>query len=65
MDRYSLTHRECHRDWSREATILVGLAESPILNLKLTNVRLAGKKGVIVKYAQATSTNFTGVRRTG
>jgi polygalacturonase len=50
---------------AREAAIIVGLPESPILNLKLTNVRLTGKKGATVKYAHVTSKNFTVVAEQG
>jgi hypothetical protein len=31
---------------------IIGLPESPVLNINLTNVKISGKKGMIVKDAQ-------------
>jgi polygalacturonase len=44
---------------ARDAAVIVGLPESPILNLKLSNVHLSGQKGATVKYAHVTVKDFT------
>jgi polygalacturonase len=44
---------------SRQAAVIVGLPESPIRRLTLTNVHLEGKTGAVVQYADITAKNFT------
>ena len=44
---------------ARQAAVIVGLPESPIRNLTLTNVHLEGMAGAVVQYAYVTAKNFT------
>jgi polygalacturonase len=44
---------------SANAAIIVGLPESPIKNLKLTNVHISAKKGATIQYADIVSKDFT------
>ncbi len=44
---------------ARQAAVIVGLPESPIRSLTLTNVHLQGVKGAVVQYADVTAKNFT------
>jgi polygalacturonase len=43
---------------ARQAAIIVGLPESPIRGLTLTNVHLEGTKGAVVQYADVKAINF-------
>lgn len=44
---------------ARQAAVIVGLPESPIRRLTLTNVHLEGKTGAVVQYADVTAKAFT------
>ncbi len=44
---------------ARQAAVIVGLPESPIRNLKLINVHLAGQHGATIQYADVTAKDFT------
>jgi polygalacturonase len=44
---------------AKRAAIIVGLPESPIRNLKLVNVHLAGVLGATIQYADVIAKNFT------
>jgi polygalacturonase len=44
---------------ARQAAVIVGLPESPIRNLKLVNVHLAGHQGATIQYADVIATDFT------
>ncbi len=44
---------------ARQAAVIVGLPESPIRGLTLTNVHLEGMKGAVVQYADVTAKDFT------
>lgn len=44
---------------ARQAAVIVGLPESPIRNLKLINVHLAGQQGATVQYADVIAKDFT------
>jgi polygalacturonase len=44
---------------ARQAAVIVGLPESPIRNLKLINVHLAGQHGATVQYADVAAKDFT------
>jgi polygalacturonase len=44
---------------ARDAAVIVGLPESPILNLQLKNVHLSGQKGASIQYANITTKDFT------
>jgi polygalacturonase len=44
---------------ARDAAVIVGLPESPILNLTLSHVHLSGKKGASVQYAHIIAKDFT------
>ena len=44
---------------ARQAAVIVGLPESPIRNLKLINVHLAGQRGATIQYADVTAKDFT------
>jgi polygalacturonase len=43
---------------AREAAVIVGLPESPILNLSFTNVHLSGQTGARIQYAEVKSKDF-------
>lgn len=44
---------------ARQAAIIVGLPESPVSGLKLTNVHIKGDKGAVIKYAHMETKGFT------
>jgi polygalacturonase len=44
---------------ARQSAVIVGLPESPIQNLKLINVHIAGKTGAVVQYADVVARDFT------
>ena len=44
---------------ARQAAVIVGLPESPIRNLKLINVHLAGLRGATIQYADVIAKDFT------
>jgi polygalacturonase len=50
---------------AHDAAVIVGLPESPILHLTLTNIHIASKKGVSVQYAEITSKQLTVVVEQG
>lgn len=50
---------------AREAAVIVGLPESPILNLQLINVHLSAQKGARIQYANITTKGFTVQATTG
>lgn len=43
---------------ARQAAIIVGLPESPVTGLKLTNVRIKADKGAVIKYAHMDTRSF-------
>ncbi|EEF26321.1 Polygalacturonase precursor, putative [Ricinus communis] len=43
---------------ARQAAIIVGLPESPVTGLKLTNVRIKADKGAVIKYAHMDTKGF-------
>lgn len=44
---------------SKAAAVIVGLPESPIKNLTLTNVHISAKKGATIQYAEINSQGFS------
>ncbi len=50
---------------AREAATVVGLPESPILNLRLTNVTISAKKGARIQYANIVARDFRVRAETG
>ena len=44
---------------ARDSVIIVGLPESPILNLKLNHVHISGTKGATIQYADIIAHDFT------
>jgi Glycosyl hydrolases family 28 len=56
---HDITIENVQATGAREAAVIVGLPESPILNLKLTNIKISAKKGAIIQYADVTSKDFS------
>jgi polygalacturonase len=44
---------------AKQAAILVGLPESPIRNLRLTNVHISAETGAVIQYADVVAKGFT------
>jgi len=55
---HDITIENVQATGAREAAVIVGLPESPIRNLKLTNITISAKKGATVQYADVASKSF-------
>jgi hypothetical protein len=44
---------------AKQGAIIIGLPESPVTALKLTNVHIEGGKGAVIKHAHMTTQDFT------
>jgi len=44
---------------AKQAAVIVGLPESPILNLRLTNVHISAETGATIQYADVVGKGFT------
>jgi polygalacturonase len=55
---HDITIENVQATGAREAAVIVGLPESPIRDLKLTNITISAKKGATVQYANVASKSF-------
>ena len=56
---HDITIENLEATGARDAAVIVGLPESPVRNLKLTNVHIRAKKGATIQYADVASKDFT------
>jgi polygalacturonase len=56
---HDITISNVHATGAKEAAVIVGLPESPILNLRLSNVAINATKGAKIQYAQIKTDNFS------
>jgi len=56
---HDITISNVHATGAKEAAVIVGLPESPILNLRLRNVVIDAAKGATIQNAQMKADNFT------